>query len=82
MLVLSRKKSEAIIIKGNEVDIRIVVLETERGKTRLGIEAPGSYLIVREELLREIERSNKLAALTDIGEIRRVLRAKDEKNKT
>ncbi|UCC26663.1 MAG: carbon storage regulator [Gemmatimonadales bacterium] len=48
MLILSRKKGEAILLDGG---IRIVVLSTENGGARLGIEAPEHIGIVREEIL-------------------------------
>jgi carbon storage regulator len=48
MLVLTRKRSESIVI-GN--DIRITVLLVSGGKVRLGIEAPDSLGIVRQELV-------------------------------
>jgi carbon storage regulator len=47
MLVLSRKPGEVILIEGG---IRIVVVACERGGVRLGIEAPKSLTIVREEI--------------------------------
>ncbi|HRA89037.1 MAG TPA: carbon storage regulator, partial [Planctomycetaceae bacterium] len=56
MLVLSRKKSEAIVV-GNTSDdegllqsIKITVLEVGRGSVRLGIEAPGSIGVHRLEV--------------------------------
>ncbi|MCS7281708.1 MAG: carbon storage regulator [Desulfobacterota bacterium] len=82
MLVISRKKNEAVIIKGQEGDIRILVIEGEKGKVRLGIEAPKGYLILREELLSEIKNSNKLSAITDVQNIKRLLSGKDERDKT
>ena len=48
MLILSRKQGEAILMDGG---IRIVVLSTENGGVRLGIEAPEHIGIVREEIL-------------------------------
>lgn len=48
MLVLTRKKGERIMI-GN--DIIITVVELQPGKVRLGIEAPRSMAVYREELL-------------------------------
>lgn len=48
MLVLSRKTNEAIRI-GDE--IRILVIRSREGSVRIGIEAPKSMNIVREELL-------------------------------
>lgn len=48
MLVLTRKVGEKIWI-GN--DICVTVVQVERGKVRLGIEAPRDVNIRREELL-------------------------------
>ena len=50
MLVLSRKLGEKIIIGEN---ITITVVDIDRGKIRLGIEAPKDVPIVRQELLPE-----------------------------
>lgn len=47
MLVLSRKLNEKIIIDGN---ITVTVLGIRGNQIRLGIEAPSSIGIVREEL--------------------------------
>jgi carbon storage regulator len=52
MLVLSRKRSQAMVFGDN---VRITVLKIERNAVRLGIEAPGSISIVREELLLDAE---------------------------
>ena len=49
MLVLSRKLGESIEIGP---DIRIVVVDIDRGKIRLGIEAPKETIIMRSELIR------------------------------
>ena len=48
MLVLSRKLGEKIYIGDN---ICITVVDIDRGKIRLGIEAPREVAIHREELL-------------------------------
>jgi carbon storage regulator len=48
MLVLSRRRSEQIVIDGS---IRITVVKLERGTVRLGIEAPADVRIVRQELI-------------------------------
>ena len=48
MLILSRKQGEAIVVDGG---IRIVVLATDNGSVRLGIEAPDHVGIVREEIV-------------------------------
>jgi carbon storage regulator len=48
MLVLSRKLGEKIFINDN---ICITVVDIDRGKIRLGIEAPRDIPIFRKELL-------------------------------
>lgn len=48
MLVLSRKLGEKILIGDN---ISITVVDIDRGKIRLGIEAPRSVPVFRQELL-------------------------------
>lgn len=48
MLVLSRKLGEKIYIGEN---ICITIVDIDRGKVRLGIEAPRDVLIMRQELL-------------------------------
>jgi len=48
MLVLSRKLGEKICIGDN---IYLTVVDIDRGKVRLGIEAPRSVPVYRQELL-------------------------------
>ena len=48
MLVLTRKKSEAIRI-GNDVFIKVI--RTGRSTVKIGIEAPASVRVVRGELI-------------------------------
>jgi carbon storage regulator len=50
MLVLSRKLGEKIYINDN---ICITVVDIDRGKIRLGIEAPRDVPIFRQELLAQ-----------------------------
>jgi len=50
MLVLSRKLGEKIYISEN---ICITVVDIDRGKIRLGIEAPRDVPIFRQELLQD-----------------------------
>ncbi|MGW8266293.1 MAG: carbon storage regulator [Longimicrobiales bacterium] len=60
MLILTRRAGEAILIEGG---VRIVVLGTEGGGVRLGIEAPPSVGIVREEvMLRGAEEKPRVGA--------------------
>lgn len=51
MLVLSRKKKEAIVIDDS---IRITLLEIRGDKARLGIEAPKDITIHRAEIWAQI----------------------------
>lgn len=53
MLVLSRRRDQVICI-GNEV--RITVVDIRGDKTRIGIDAPTSIPVHREEVLQAIER--------------------------
>ncbi|MBY0525290.1 MAG: carbon storage regulator [Gemmataceae bacterium] len=48
MLVLSRKLGEKIVIGDN---ICLTVIAVDRGKVRLGIEAPRTVPVYRQELL-------------------------------
>jgi carbon storage regulator len=59
MLVLSRKRNEAIVINGN---IRIMVVDIRGNQVRLGIEAPNSVGILREELCERAGTGNERAA--------------------
>ena len=61
MLILSRKPGDAILIDGN---IRIVVLGGDQRGVRLGIEAPASVGIVREEIASKIADENRRAGAT------------------
>ena len=61
MLILSRKPGDAILIDGG---IRVVVLACEGGGVRLGIEAPASVGILREEIVKDIADENVRAGAT------------------
>ena len=52
MLVLSRKEDESIVINGN---IKIVVTAIQKGKVRLGIEAPQNVPVHRQEVYNELK---------------------------
>ena len=58
MLVLSRKKTQRIMIGD---DITITILGTRSGSVQLGIEAPESVKIMREELIEEIPAGSRAA---------------------
>ena len=53
MLVLSRKRDEQIVI-GN--DIVVTVVEIRGDKVRLGIEAPASVSVHRQEVYLSLQR--------------------------
>lgn len=54
MLILSRNAREKIIIDlGEKGVVEVMIVDIERGKVRLGIEAPHEIPIVRQELLKE-----------------------------
>ena len=61
MLILSRRPGDAILIDGG---IRIVVLAADSGGVRLGIEAPSSIGIIREEVVQRIAEENRRAGAT------------------
>ena len=65
MLVLSRKTGEVVTI-GN--DIKITVVNIDRGIVRLGIEAPKSVVVHRQEVYDKIIESNKEAASTEVSD--------------
>jgi carbon storage regulator len=60
MLVLSRKKSEVIRIGD---DIRIMIIRIGPNSVRVGIDAPRSMNVVREELVidKEKEAGNEVS---------------------
>ncbi len=62
MLILSRRVGEAILLDGG---VRIVVLGLDGGGVRLGIEAPPSVGIVREEVALRIAEENLRAGATE-----------------
>jgi len=59
MLALSRKANESIII-GN--DIEITILEIKGEQVKIGINAPKSVPVYREEVYAQIKEANKEAA--------------------
>ena len=61
MLILSRKIGEKIIIND---EIEIVVVDSNASGVKLGINAPKTVSIYREELYREIQATNKTSNTT------------------
>ena len=63
MLVLSRRTGEGITIG---TDIRVQVIEIKGGQVRLGIEAPSSVQVHRDEVYLKIKNENQQAASTQV----------------
>jgi carbon storage regulator len=59
VLILTRKSGEGLFIGD---DIRITILEIRGKQIRLGIEAPASVVVLREEIYRRIQEENLQAA--------------------
>ncbi len=55
MLVLSRKRGEKVVING---DIVVTIVRIDRNQVRLGIEAPDTVPIYREEVLKRRDQEN------------------------
>lgn len=62
MLILTRRVGEAILIDGG---VRLVVLGLDHQGVRLGIEAPDSVGILREEIVQRIAEENIRAGATE-----------------
>jgi carbon storage regulator len=59
MLVLTRRRDQGIHIGP---DVRIVVLEVSGEQVRIGIDAPASKSILRDEVFDRIAKANSEAA--------------------
>ena len=72
MLILSRKVDEQIKIGDN---ITITIIEVRGDQVKVGIEAPKSVKVFREEVFKAIQKENKAAsspytsALASISEL-------------
>lgn len=64
MLVLTRKTGESINIGD---DVKISIMEIKGRSVRIGIEAPKSMVIHREEIYQKIQEENRLAS--EVGEL-------------
>ena len=61
MFVLTRKRDESIMIGD---DIRVTIVEVRGDQVKIGIDAPRSIPVHREEVYREILAENRRAALS------------------
>ena len=75
MLVLTRKSGEAIRIGD---DIRIVVVEVKENQVKIGIEAPQTKSVHREEIYLKIQEDN-IRASTLPNDIAEKLKGKNGK---
>ena len=66
MLVLTRRANQSIMI-GSEVVV--TVLEVRGDQVRIGIDAPRSVSVHREEVFRELEAANRAAASPASGSL-------------
>ncbi len=65
MLVLSRRQGESIVIGG---EIVVTVIEVRGGQVRLGIDAPRSIDVHREEIYRQVVQENLAAVESASGD--------------
>jgi len=66
VLVLTRKADEGIVI---DDDIKVVVVAIKENHVKLGIEAPQSRSIHREEVYMKIQEENRAASKLVPGDI-------------
>ncbi|MDR0707957.1 MAG: carbon storage regulator CsrA [Treponema sp.] len=59
MLILSRKVNEKIMIGD---DIAISIIEIKGDQIRIGVDAPRSVKVFRQEVIAEIKAANKAAS--------------------
>ena len=64
MLVLTRKVGESIQIND---DVKITVIEVKGKNIRIGIDAPKTTKVYREEVFLKIQEENKIASSTPAG---------------
>ena len=70
MLILTRKIGESLII-GDQ--IRITVLEVRGRQVRLGIQAPGDVVVLREELVQRLAEENLAAAAFHYQDVEEII---------
>jgi carbon storage regulator len=66
MLVLTRKSGESIRISD---DIIVKVFEIGKNKVRIGIEAPSTVSVLRNEVYEEIQRENILSSQGSVSDL-------------
>ena len=75
MLVLTRRPGESIVVGE---DIVVTVIEIKGGQVRIGIDAPRSVEVYREEIYEQVRQEN-LSAIANVERIREAVqdRSKD-----
>ncbi len=63
MLILTRKLGESVIIGDN---VKITVVDVGKHQIKLGVEAPKSVIVHREEVYLKIKEENELASTSNI----------------
>jgi carbon storage regulator len=66
MLILSRKVDEQIKIGEN---ITITIIEVRGDQVKVGVEAPKSVKVFRQEVYNEIQKENRAAASADTSKL-------------
>ncbi len=69
MLVLTRKLGEGIVIGD---DVTITIVEMKGGNVRLGIDAPRSKKIYRQEIFDRIVEENREASRWDMIDLDKI----------
>ena len=62
MLILSRKKDESIIIDDT---IEVSIVDIRGDQVKLGIKAPSSIKVYRQEVFDAIQKENKAALMAE-----------------
>lgn len=63
MLVLTRKSEQKIVLGKGKDAIVVTILKINGDYVSIGFEAPADVVILREEVLREIEKENEGGAI-------------------
>jgi len=66
VLVLTRRKGEAIILADN---IEVRVLSISRHQVKIGIQAPRSVAVYRKEIYAQVCEANKAAASSSDSQV-------------
>lgn len=66
MLVLTRRKGEAIML-GDNVEVRI--LDVSRHQVKVGVQAPRSVPVYRKEIYEKVREANRAAASSSDSQV-------------